>query len=82
MTDIQKQILYNKYLRGDLKLEDILPSDLKRLAGPHWLDHKYAAQPQIDDSVAFNKEIRRREKVAASKPMREIDRDFFKDDKE
>jgi hypothetical protein len=82
MTDIQKQILYNKYLHGDLKLEDILPGDLKALAGRHWFDHKYAAQPQMDDSTAFQKEMRRREVAEATKPRKPIDRDFFKDDKE
>jgi hypothetical protein len=76
MTDIQKQILYNKYLHGDLKLEDILPGDLKRLTVA-WFDHKMKMMPLEKDYTLFVAELRRREIEAASKPMKPIDRSFY-----
>jgi hypothetical protein len=81
MTDIQKQILYNRYLHGEMKLEDILPGDLKRLT-KSWNGPQYQTQPSMDDQNLFRDEIRRREVVAATKPRKPINRDFFKDDKE
>jgi hypothetical protein len=81
MTDPQKQILYNKYLHGDIKLEDILPGDLKALT-KLWNGPQYQTQPSMDDQNLFRDELRRREVEAASKKMKPIDRDFFKDDKE
>jgi hypothetical protein len=75
-------MIYDKYLRDETKLEDILPGDLKVLAGPLWFNHMYDSRPPIEDSTKFKDEIRRREIAAATKPMKEINRDFFKDDKE
>jgi hypothetical protein len=78
MKDIQKQILYNKYLHGDIKLKDITTGDLNTLVKGHWFDHLMKAQPSFADYTVFLQEIRRRDQEAATKPMKPIDRGFFK----
>ena len=77
MRDIEKQILYNKFLHNDIELEDIPSGDLKSLK-VLWLNHKMKTQPTVRDWDKFDNELRRREQEAASKPMKEIDRGFFK----
>jgi hypothetical protein len=76
MRDIQKQILYNKYLHGDIELKDITSGDLKSLTVA-WFDHKQKMMPLEPDYTAFMDELRRREKESASKPMKPIDRGFY-----
>lgn len=76
MRDIEKQILYNKFLHGDIKLQDITPGDLKSLT-KYWLDDKYASRPSMEDQTVFVDELRRRDVEAATKPLRPIDREFF-----
>ena len=76
MTDIQKQILYNRFLHGDIKLEDIPSGDLKSLTVA-WFDYKMKMMPLEPDYTAFMDEIRRREVQTATKPLKKIDRSFF-----
>ncbi len=81
MTDIEKQILYNKFLHGDIKLKDMPPAKLKSLTIA-WFDHKQRMMPLQPDYTAFMNEIRRREVEVATKPMKKINRNFFKEEEE
>jgi len=76
MTNLQKQLLYDRYIRGEIEVKDITSGDLKAMK-THWFDHKYKELPLFEDTVKFDNELRRREVEAVSKPRKGYDRNFF-----
>lgn len=77
MTDLQKKLLYDKYLRGDVLLEDMFSAELKALK-VLWVDEKMKSVPTPKHWDEFDNELRRREIQGATKPL-PIDHDFYKD---
>ena len=75
MTLLQK-ILYAKYLRGDVKVEDMFSADLKELK-VLWGDEKMKSVPIPQDWDKFDNELRRREIQSATKPLKPLDGGFY-----
>ncbi|HDZ86389.1 hypothetical protein LCGC14_0619300 [marine sediment metagenome] len=76
MTLTEKKLLYAKYLRDEVKVEDMSFDELKGLK-VLWLDEKMKSVPIPKHWDEFYNELRRREVQSATK-RKPLDREFFK----
>ena len=77
MRDIEKQAVYKQIKDGHRTIEGLTCQQLRDLK-EHWFDDKYKAMPPIDFDIRIRNEIRRREVQSATKPMKPIDKNFFR----
>jgi hypothetical protein len=77
MRDIEKQIVYTQVQAGHRSIEELSGKEMEELK-VHWFNDHYKEMPPFEFHSRLCAEQRRREVGAASKPLKPIDRGFFK----